>query len=154
MRVDTGWLVEASIAVSTPMAMAKTAIVSPATASQRRRSVGSPARSCIQRSRLQPVGPPAATTSISTVSSPGSMAGSESVAAGGLLGAESDQSARREALASRCNRCLVVCNEAMYRVEPTVATMLAIAAPIRVPATPKVEEMTAAETAARALAAT
>jgi hypothetical protein len=54
----------------------------------------------------------------------------------------------------RRSRSFVLRNEARYNVEPTDATMLAMAAPMKVPATPNVEEITAADTAASALAAT
>jgi hypothetical protein len=45
-------------------------------------------------------------------------------------------------------------SDARYRVDPTEAITLAIAVPMSVPATPKVEEIRAADTAASALAAT
>ena len=70
------------------------------------------------------------------------------------MGTPADQSVRRAATAMRRNRSFVLCSEARYSVDPTEATMLAIAAPISVPATPKVDEMTAADTAASALADT
>jgi hypothetical protein len=49
---------------------------------------------------------------------------------------------------------LVFCSDELYREAPTVLTMLASAAPMRVPATPRNDSRTAEETAASALAAT
>jgi hypothetical protein len=50
---ETGLFVDASIPESAAMARANTTTASPATAIQRRRSVGSPRRSSLQRNRLQ-----------------------------------------------------------------------------------------------------
>jgi hypothetical protein len=164
-RGNADCFVEAPTAVSTPTVIAKTRTASPATATQRRRRVGSPRRRLVHCSRLQPAGLPVSITSgagsraggMPTADGNGSsgswMAGS--VPAGtGWVGTPPDQSVRRAATARRRSRSFVVRSEARYSVEPTEATQLAIAAPINVPATPNVEEMTAAETAASALAAT
>ncbi len=154
--------VEAPTAVSTPIAIAKTKTARPATASQRRRRVGSPRRRLLQRSRLQPEGVSAsiASDACPAGSPPGNgSSGSCTVGGGsspraGRVATPLDQSVRRAATAMRRSRSLVLRSDARYRVEPTDATTLAMAAPIRVPATPKVEEMTAADIAASALAAT
>ena len=165
-------LVEAPTAVSTPTVMAKTRTASPATATQRRRRAGIPRRRLVHRTRFQPLRRSASITSAAPIppvasaipsetepsaAGNGSSGSCTAAAASGLtgrVGAPADKSARRAATAMRRNRSFVVCSEARYRVDPTEATMLAMAAPINVPATPNVEEMTAAETAARALAAT
>jgi hypothetical protein len=153
--------VDAPTAVSTPIAIAKTSTASPATASQRRRSVGSPRRRLLQRSRLHPVGP-SISSGAGASGSPsadgngnsGSCTASEVGAGTGRVGTPPDQSVRRAATAMRRRRSFVLRNDARYRVDPIDATALAIAAPIKVPATPNVEEMRAADTAASALAAT
>ncbi len=155
---DTGLPVEASIAVMIPIETAKATTASPATASQRRRSPGSPRRRECQRRRSRSEGSTTPGGKSSGASS-GRSSGRASIWVSMLWRVDAPaaalvQSVRRAADANCRSRWLVRRIDATYKVEPTDATMLAIAAPMRVPATPKVDEMTAADTAARALAVT
>jgi hypothetical protein len=162
-RGKADWLVDAPTAVSTPTVIAKTRTASPATATHRRRRVGSPRRRLLQRSRLQPEGPSIASEvgacSVGSSKrdgngSSGSCTGAGIPSGSCRVGTPPDQSVRRAATAMRRSRSFVWRSDARYRVDAIDATMLAMAAPISVPATPNVDEMTAADTAASALAAT
>jgi hypothetical protein len=134
---DTGLFVDASIPESTAMASANTTTARPATAIQRRRSVGSPRRSSLQRKRLQREG--SVGTSV------------EAAAARAVPVWAASQACLAASLRSRS---CVLRSDARYSVEPTEATTLATAAPMKVPVTPNAPESTAAVTAANALAIT
>jgi hypothetical protein len=139
------WLVDAWIAVRAAMATTKMTTQSPATATHRRRRTGRPARRLLQDSRLD------------AGAGAGAGAGTGAGSGAGRLGRVAsalDQSVRRAATATRRSWSFVRRSDARYRVDPTEAITLAIAVPMSVPATPKVEEIRAADTAASALAAT
>ncbi len=100
------WLVPAWMAVKAAMAMTKISTHKPATATHRRRIVGSPARRLLHRSRLQPEG---AASSGSVRAGPVGPASRIGVGRGrpGRVASALDQSVRRAATATRRSRSFV-----------------------------------------------